>query len=160
MTFPALSATRKALDTIEILEAILLQLPPQNILINQRVCTTWRDLIQTSPDLQCALFYRYSTKSDKRSNLAPTLNPLLERLFDGHYEIILLSRDDVRQYIYQLHDRLRCKHAFHIFVYQWSNSNLDFRTLEGRPWTVNPYERSVLDETKKLSDCSQLPPGS
>lgn len=42
----------------ELLDNILLQLPLRNLLLAQRVDCTWRDTIQTSPQIQQAFFFR------------------------------------------------------------------------------------------------------
>ncbi|KAJ5995143.1 hypothetical protein N7481_002120 [Penicillium waksmanii] len=52
----------KVLTTPELLEIILLHLDIRTLLVSaQRVCQTWKVLIQTSPAIQQALFFRSAT---------------------------------------------------------------------------------------------------
>ena len=46
----------KVFATYELLEAVLHGLPTKTLLLSQRVCRTWRDLIARSKKLQRALF--------------------------------------------------------------------------------------------------------
>lgn len=48
----------RVLCTTELLEMILLHLPLKDLLLAQRVSTKWRAIINDSPDLQKALFFR------------------------------------------------------------------------------------------------------
>lgn len=48
----------KILQTPELLELILVQLPIKDLLLARRISTTFNNLIQTSPTLQQALFFR------------------------------------------------------------------------------------------------------
>jgi hypothetical protein len=49
----------KVLTTTELLEIILIHLDTRTLLVSaQRVCQTWKVLIQTSPTIQQALFFR------------------------------------------------------------------------------------------------------
>ncbi|KAI6810796.1 hypothetical protein KC340_g17734 [Hortaea werneckii] len=50
-------ASRRALDTPELLEAILYQLPLQDLLGAQSVCKTWQTVIDHSKKLQRALYF-------------------------------------------------------------------------------------------------------
>jgi len=79
-----MSAMDRVLATAELLEAIVLELPPGDTLLNQHVRRQWRDMVATSPDLQaeavlhCELDYdtvlrQAHTRGKKlRSSLAPT----------------------------------------------------------------------------------------
>ncbi|KAK5124439.1 hypothetical protein LTR85_001656 [Meristemomyces frigidus] len=56
-TAPALvPASSQLFDTAELLEAILLHLPTKRLLLSQRVCRTWHDMITSSIHLRRALF--------------------------------------------------------------------------------------------------------
>jgi hypothetical protein len=62
----------KVLTTPELLETILLHLDTRTLLVSaQRVCQTWKVLIQTSPTIQQALFFRptASNPNSKKANL-------------------------------------------------------------------------------------------
>lgn len=52
------SADLRALHVAELLERILLSLPMKDILLDQRVCKFWKELVKNSPKLQQALFYQ------------------------------------------------------------------------------------------------------
>ena len=52
------STAQSVFGTAELLEAVLYTLPTQDLLLAQRVCTTWRDAIQGSKKIQQALFFR------------------------------------------------------------------------------------------------------
>lgn len=56
----AMSARDQVLAVTELLEAVRLQLPMENIFLAQQVCKHWRLLITTSDPLQKALFLRPS----------------------------------------------------------------------------------------------------
>ena len=152
-----MNATSTAPNTVEILEAILLQLPPQDLLIGQRVCKAWHDLVKTSQAFQCALFYQYAPHINKKPNAEPILNPLLKRLFDDCYDLYLLCRDRVKTGSCGIESRLRCKHTFHIFVVNWANSNLNFSVLKEWGADISDSSEMSLDEARKLSDCSNIP---
>ena len=49
-------ATAEVLNTVELIESILSQLPTLDLLISQRVSSRWRDVIKKSKKLQTALF--------------------------------------------------------------------------------------------------------
>lgn len=46
------------LQTTELLEAVLAHLPGRRVLLAQRVCSTWRDIVQASPVLQKKLWLK------------------------------------------------------------------------------------------------------
>lgn len=76
-----------ALTTYEILEAILLRLDEQTLLVSaQRVSTLWRRVVTTSFPLQCRLFFLLSPPPPTPSPGATTaimrkFNPFLQRAF-------------------------------------------------------------------------------
>ncbi|KAK3616058.1 hypothetical protein LTR56_026207 [Elasticomyces elasticus] len=57
-------ATRKALQLPELVEPILLNLPTRDLLVAQRVCTTWKATIDRSHPIQKALFFMPGTAQD------------------------------------------------------------------------------------------------
>ena len=52
-----LAATRQAVSTVELLEAILLHLRCRDIILSQRVSKTWRTTIQRSLQVQRKIFF-------------------------------------------------------------------------------------------------------
>ncbi|KAK5686550.1 hypothetical protein LTS10_002670 [Elasticomyces elasticus] len=58
------TAQEQGLGVAEILEAILLQLPPHDLLFAQKVCKDWKQAIEASPSIQKALFFMPGTKDD------------------------------------------------------------------------------------------------
>ncbi|KAK7179566.1 hypothetical protein DPSP01_003650 [Paraphaeosphaeria sporulosa] len=71
--------TAQPLHTPELLELILSFLPPHALLLAQRTCKTWHNLITASPTLQTALFLRASASQSPDASY--TLNPLLKSAF-------------------------------------------------------------------------------
>ncbi|KAL3423895.1 f-box domain protein [Phlyctema vagabunda] len=67
----------------EVFEAVLLQLPPHDLLRVQRVCRRWNDLICQSPRLQQKLFFQPVSTKD----YAPEFNPLLKSLFPPCFKL-------------------------------------------------------------------------
>lgn len=63
----------------ELLEAILLELPMQDLLFAQSVDKTFRDTIKGSKAIQMALFFE-PNKRVLQPNEAPVLNPLLQKV--------------------------------------------------------------------------------
>lgn len=63
----------------ELLEMILLRLPELDLLLSQRVNTTWRSLTKTSPHLQRKLFYKVDV-CDLASISDINWNPLISTL--------------------------------------------------------------------------------
>lgn len=61
----------------ELLEMILLRLPERDLLLSQRVNTTWRNLTKTSPHIQRKLFYKAEV-CDPASTTDLVWNPLLK----------------------------------------------------------------------------------
>lgn len=79
-----ISTTSIALQTPEILEAILLQLPPRDLLVTaQRINHEWKLLISTSPALQEALFLQNRARN---TTTQPVFNPLLKASFAPWFE--------------------------------------------------------------------------
>ena len=76
-------ASTRALVLPEILEAVLLQLPEQDLLLSQRISKTWRVMIRDSPRLQCKLFLRAESITDDANEALsdPKIrwNPLLAK---------------------------------------------------------------------------------
>ena len=84
------NAIFKALNTPEILEAILLQFSDSQraeLLLSQRVCRFWCDVIANSPALQVKLYFQASG----RPAATPTINPLLHRLIPTESSISIGS---------------------------------------------------------------------
>lgn len=65
---------QRALVIPELLEAILLELPPQSVLLSQRVNTTFKACIDGSLNLQQHLFFR---QAPLRTNGQVRLNPMI-----------------------------------------------------------------------------------
>ncbi|KAK0638568.1 hypothetical protein B0T16DRAFT_227119 [Cercophora newfieldiana] len=87
---PQPESLRKVLATPELVEAILLQVDRRLLLTSaQRVCTSWHDIIATSPSLQRYLFFLASPATKTASPSAPktefTPNPLLRDAFPCLY---------------------------------------------------------------------------
>ncbi|KAF2399352.1 hypothetical protein EJ06DRAFT_557205 [Trichodelitschia bisporula] len=75
------TASHAVLLLPELLELILLALPPRRALILQRVCTTWRAVLSSSPSLQRVLFLRPTAPcrfSFVSRGEAPRVNHLLD----------------------------------------------------------------------------------
>lgn len=74
-------------DVPEVLENILVRLPMKDLLLDQRVCTQWRDLIQAAPRLQEALFFKpISTRHvGQNGKISRERNSLLEAAFPGWF---------------------------------------------------------------------------
>ncbi|KAK4902921.1 hypothetical protein LTR27_000860 [Elasticomyces elasticus] len=54
---------QKVLYLPELLEQILVQLPPRDLLFSQKVCRIWKVVVDTSPTVQVALFFTASRDS-------------------------------------------------------------------------------------------------
>lgn len=92
----SLTAAQRVLETPELLEMVLSELPPTQLLISQRVNTLWHDLISNSPQLQQLLFMRPTWSKAKpfnshlpceanRPSERPRNNMMLRRVLDGRY---------------------------------------------------------------------------
>ena len=89
------SAASRVFAIYELAEAIFFEMPPRDVLVNQRVCKDWRDVAVRSFQLQQAMFLkpadscRYIFRGDQfsRSEHEPCgrdfiQNPMLEYLAD------------------------------------------------------------------------------
>jgi hypothetical protein len=84
-TQQAYANAHKVLNTTELLEAILVELPIRDLLFSQRVCRTFKDTIANSIRLQQALFLAAEPSITEAAQLRLhqlTINPL----FDGPYQ--------------------------------------------------------------------------
>ena len=70
-----MSAVHQVLSIPELLEHILLYLPERDLLLDQRVSTTWRNIITITPSLQRKLFFKADVVSFSRK---VRWNPFLE----------------------------------------------------------------------------------
>ncbi|CZT17414.1 uncharacterized protein RCC_03248 [Ramularia collo-cygni] len=68
------SATSRVLQTTELLEAILLNLPMQQILLSQRTCKTFQDTVRGSLSLQRKIHFA----PVKDEGQQPVVNPFLD----------------------------------------------------------------------------------
>lgn len=140
-----MSAVTRVLNTVEVLEAILLEADVKNVLLAQRVCTSWKATIGDSIMLQEKLWIRptaFRTESQKtnpmpsqkESQNAPLLlNPLL---FRGCAAVYSLSSTSCQYFDFCLNGHVLCT----VLVYS-----------SGKFW-VRFYDN---DKIKSL-----LPPGS
>lgn len=104
------SAESDTLQTPELLEQILLHLPMLDLLHSQRVCRHWKDIIDSSPTLQQALYFRPIPVGRNHGEVGSNLqyqgsnifNPLLQEVFmewfDSSSYFKLNSRDN-REYV-------------------------------------------------------------
>ncbi|KXT18811.1 hypothetical protein AC579_8220 [Pseudocercospora musae] len=67
----AQSAAHAALNTVELLEAILLNLDTRTLLLSQRTCKTWQKVIAASILLQKALFLRPAPQPSPPGDATP-----------------------------------------------------------------------------------------
>ncbi|KAJ2982000.1 hypothetical protein NQ176_g1667 [Zarea fungicola] len=88
-------ATRphRALSEPFILHEIFLRIPQQDLLLTQRVCRAWRELISTSRALQAELFFQPDAEKSSRrqTNGQVILNPLLSLRFPSFFELYSIS---------------------------------------------------------------------
>ncbi|GAB7354501.1 hypothetical protein MBLNU459_g4970t1 [Dothideomycetes sp. NU459] len=94
-------AAALVLDTPELLEMILSNLPPLQLLVLQRVSSVWHSLISTSPPIQRALFMRpdwtleakpfNAWQPGNRPGERPRNNRMLRRVLDGMYPTVTLK---------------------------------------------------------------------
>lgn len=70
-------AARQVADTVELLEAILLRLPAQDVLLSQRVTKHFKHVIDTSVPLQRKLFFQIDPPPTTTDRVQVTVNPLL-----------------------------------------------------------------------------------
>ncbi|KAJ5387907.1 hypothetical protein N7509_010448 [Penicillium cosmopolitanum] len=85
----------KVFNTPELFEIILLHLDIRTLLVSaQRVCQTWTVLVQTSPAIQQALFFRsQENKWHTESISNPIYNPLLVEAFRPFFPSAEAERD-------------------------------------------------------------------
>lgn len=76
---PPVQSVCKVLETTELLEAIMLHLPPIDLLESQRISKTFQAAVEGSIALKRALFMEppAATSSDTTDNGFPIINPLL-----------------------------------------------------------------------------------
>ncbi|VUC29138.1 unnamed protein product [Clonostachys rosea] len=91
-------AACKAFGTVEILEAILLQLDLRDLLLSQLISAHFKLIISTSPAIQQRLFL-----SPAPANTPPQLNPMLAALFPVLFS---LKRPVDTNQLYQLQDTI------------------------------------------------------
>jgi len=82
------------LATFELLELVLSNLPPRDILLFQRVCRTWHALSSTSPILQTLLYFRAPSTATSESYI---LNPLLKDAFPFMFQSTSALSDQQRR---------------------------------------------------------------
>ena len=76
-----MTAAEKVFDIPELCEAILLQLPPQDLLVSaQRVSKFWRDSITSSTAIQRKRFFKQIPSSGNDD--VPKANPLFDKVFN------------------------------------------------------------------------------
>lgn len=92
----SITTAQRVLETPELLEMILSELPPCQLLISQRVNSLWNDLISHSPKLQQLLFMRptwpraklfdaHQSCEANRPSERPRNNMMLRRVLGGRY---------------------------------------------------------------------------
>jgi hypothetical protein len=92
----SLTAAQRVLETPELLEMILSELHPCQLLLSQRVNNLWHDLITNSPQLQQLLFMRPTWPKPKpfdshlpceanRPSRRPRNNMMLRKVLGGRY---------------------------------------------------------------------------
>ncbi|CAD0106613.1 unnamed protein product [Aureobasidium uvarum] len=108
----SLNSAQRVLETPELLEMILAELPPCQLLISQRVNILWHDLISNSPQLQQLLFMRPSWPKAKpfdshlsceanRPSQRPRNNMMLRKVLGGRYPTFtprVTSQKDEEEY--------------------------------------------------------------
>lgn len=86
MAFKSLTAARNAVfSTTELLENILLHLPMKTLLLAQRTCLNWRDVIKRSKPLQQALFFK------------PREVKVFWKLDKKHEKLVKISKEEYSQ---------------------------------------------------------------
>ncbi|EME80833.1 uncharacterized protein MYCFIDRAFT_85212 [Pseudocercospora fijiensis CIRAD86] len=73
-------AAHAVLHTVELLQAILLSLDTKTLLLSQRTCKTWQDVIADSILLQEALFFRPAPPPD-HTDCKPQFDALASEVF-------------------------------------------------------------------------------
>ena len=106
------TAQDKVLTTPEILEAIFLQLPLTDVLVNaQRINHAWKTLINSSPLLQRALFFQ----PELLPGIEPRINPLLQQLFPIFFDVPGIGEDNAQ------YQKMRWAEDF--AALDWNSSN-------------------------------------
>lgn len=79
-------------DIPEVVENILLFLPMRDLLLDQRVCTRWQNVIQAAPRLQQALFFRpvSNLSVGKDGRIERESNSILEATFPAWFPKLLV----------------------------------------------------------------------
>jgi hypothetical protein len=77
----------QTLNTPELLQEILLNLPTRSLLLAQRVNQAWKSMITNSPRLQEALFLRAKQPRKEGSCAKAEVNRLLQEVFPPFFEI-------------------------------------------------------------------------
>ncbi|KAK3718052.1 60S ribosomal protein L28 [Vermiconidia calcicola] len=72
----------EVLNIPELFEAILLELPPHDLLLAQAVSTIWRDAVKNSIRIQQALFFRQLPPIAMSRGQTPILNPFFKNLIE------------------------------------------------------------------------------
>lgn len=86
------TSMRKALDIPEILETILIELPPLDLIIVQQVSKTFKAVIENSVEIRYKTFFKQRPKrTDGKAALNPFLRHILERC--GHLVSIVVYED-------------------------------------------------------------------
>ncbi|KAK4539692.1 hypothetical protein LTR36_010455 [Oleoguttula mirabilis] len=75
----------------ELLEAVLLELPAQDLLLATRVNTTFRNAIGSSVRIQRALFFTPTPVKDSQAE--PRINPLIDRILNLHLDALVAGTD-------------------------------------------------------------------
>ncbi|KAK5677252.1 hypothetical protein LTS10_010441 [Elasticomyces elasticus] len=72
---------QQVLHLPELLENIFLSLPMKDLLFSQKVCRTWKAVVDTSPHIQEALFYT----TDTHESTATSVATVLLLTYSGYY---------------------------------------------------------------------------
>lgn len=135
------AAIRAVFDTAELLEQIMLQLPPATILTSQRVCHQFQDIVTTSSSIQKVLFFRTSSDYERWPVVRPSGAAYLLEDGSDRADFVTVSA--------------RCNDFFRLF-----QRPLDHRMRNGT--LFKPLEKmhdaviqSLRDSTKVLS-CAKM----
>lgn len=75
-------AASRVFSIPELLETILAELPFQDVLRFTRINKTFQDTVKSFPKLQHKLFYQQDTSATAAYATAPSINPILQTMFD------------------------------------------------------------------------------
>ncbi|KAK4494889.1 hypothetical protein PRZ48_014245 [Zasmidium cellare] len=141
------SAATRALNTVELLEAILLDdgVDMKTLLLSQRVSTTWKNIIKESIKLQEKLWFRRTHKKSQKKGYL--LNPLL---FHHHDVVWRFPNGTAHELHFSRQKTVFCK-VFGYFsgaceVRFWDNGVLDH--LPSGSWqhmVITQHRRKRLD---------------